>query len=265
MPDRREKITSRGSYSADEEKAILDAARKTVQAAAARICKARDVLERWRRGEVTQEGDPDLFEYSSILDMVESGRELPRNKWDNGTAPWIARHGTVQELMKQLHLTVQETAAITILLVRLTGENGSTIIKAPAAFHRTDGGAGPVSTVQIDLSKPRRGRRRWPPWSASSLRPAAARPRSALQRTLPGSSLEVSRDAPSATTGSASASTRSGSVPSRTVPPRCSPSPPKCPPRSSPGCSGSPSKWPSSGNFPILVSSRRRRLTQPAC
>lgn len=176
VPDRREKITSRGSYSADEEKAILDAARKTVRAAAARIRKARDVLGRWRRGEITQEADPDLFEYGSILDMVESGRELPRNKWDNGTAPWIARHGTVMELMKQLHLNVQETAAITILLVRLTGENGSTIIKAPAAFHRTDGGAGPVSTVQVDLSKPRRGRRRYMTAALSDLPSWAAAP-----------------------------------------------------------------------------------------
>ncbi|MFD3522298.1 hypothetical protein [Streptomyces sp. NPDC058653] len=64
----------------------------------------------------------------------------------------------------------------------------------------------------------------------------------------PGSSPEVSRDAPSATIRSVSASTRSGSGPSRTAPPRCSPSPPKSPPRSSPECSGSTSKWRSSGN-----------------
>ncbi|MET7906173.1 hypothetical protein ABZS86_33825 [Streptomyces sp. NPDC005355] len=104
-------------------------------------------------------------------------------------------------------------------------------------------------TVSITLA-PRRSSspRRWLPWSASSSRPAAARPRSALRRTLPGSSPEVSRDVPSATTGSASASTRSGSGPSRTAPPRCSPSPPKCSPRSSPGCSGSTSKSPSSGS-----------------
>ncbi|MEU6451849.1 hypothetical protein [Streptomyces sp. NPDC046979] len=176
VPDRREKITSRGSYSPDEEKAILDAARKTVRAAAARIRKARALLERWRRGEITQEAEPNLFEYASILDMVESGRELPRNKWNNGTARWVARHGTVMELMKQLHLNVQETCAITILLVRLTGENGSTIIKAPAAFHRTDGGAGPVSTVQVDLSKPRRGRRRYMTAALSDLPSWAAAP-----------------------------------------------------------------------------------------
>ncbi|MYQ55648.1 MULTISPECIES: hypothetical protein [unclassified Streptomyces] len=177
VPDRREKIASRGSYSPDEEKVILDAARKTVRAAAARIRKARELLERWRRGEITQEADPDLYEYGSILDMVERGFELPRNKWDNGTAPWIARHGTVMELMKQLHLNVQEACAITILLVRLTGENGSTIIKAPAAFHRTDGGVGPVSTVQVDLSKPRRGRRRYMTAALSDLPSWAAAPK----------------------------------------------------------------------------------------
>lgn len=176
VPARREKITSRGSYSPAEEKAILDAARKTVRAAAARIRKARELLERWRRGEISQEAEPDLFEYCSILDMVETGCELPRNKWDNGMAHWITRHGTMIELMTQLHLSVQETCAITILLVRLTGENGSTIIKAPAAFHRTDGGAGPLATVQVDLSKPRRGRRRYMTAALSDLPSWAAAP-----------------------------------------------------------------------------------------
>ncbi|MFE0055384.1 hypothetical protein [Streptomyces sp. NPDC059003] len=173
---RRDAGGSRGSYSLAEEKAILDVARRTVRSAAGRIRKSRELLDEWRQGRIQRETDPKLYEYASILDMVETNGELPRNKWNGALATWIARHGTVASLTTQLHLSVSEACAITILLVRLTGENGSTIIKAPAAFHRTDGEAGPLSTVQVDLSKPRRGRRRYMTAALSDLPPWAAAP-----------------------------------------------------------------------------------------
>lgn len=173
-PMRRDKIVSRGSYSQAEEKAILDAARETIRAAAARIRQSREVLERWRQGQIRR--DPRLHEYGSILEMVETTGELPRNKWDTGLPSWIVPHGTVTELTTRLHLSRDETCALVILLVRATGENGSTIIKAPAAFHRTDGGAGPLATVQVNLSKPRRGRRRYMTAALSDLPPWAAAP-----------------------------------------------------------------------------------------
>lgn len=176
VPGRREKLVSRGSYSVDEEKAILDAARKVVRAAAKRIRASREVLERWREGGISREDEPVLYEYGSILDMVETTGEMPRNKWDNGMAPWIVPHGTVVTLTTQLHLSWDEIAALVILLVRLTGENGSTIIKAPAAHHRPDGGAGPLATAQVDLSKPRRGRRRYMTAALSDLPTWAAAP-----------------------------------------------------------------------------------------
>lgn len=176
VPMRRDKIVSRGSYSQGEEKAILDAARGTVRAAAVRIRESREVLERWRQGLITSEDDPRLYEYGSILDMVETTGELPRNKWNTGLPSWIVPHGTVTELTTRLHLSRDETCALTILMVRATGENGSTIIKAPAAFHRTDGGAGPLATAQVDLSKPRRGRRRYMTAALSDLPSWAAAP-----------------------------------------------------------------------------------------
>ncbi|MEU6219077.1 hypothetical protein ABZ845_16370 [Streptomyces sp. NPDC047022] len=176
VPDRREKIVSRGSYSRAEEKAILDAARKVVRAAAKRIRESREVLERWREGGISREDEPVLYEYGSILDMVETTGEMPRNKWGNGLAPWIVPHGIVTDLTSRLHLSLAETCALVILLVRLTGENGSTIIKAPAAFHRPDGGAGPLATVQVDLSKPRRGLRRYMTAALSDLPSWAAAP-----------------------------------------------------------------------------------------
>jgi hypothetical protein len=43
-----------------------------------------------------------------------------------------------------------------MLLVRLTGENGSTIAHAPAAHHRPDGGTGRIASAQVDIDKPRR-------------------------------------------------------------------------------------------------------------
>ncbi|MGR3869461.1 hypothetical protein ACUXZZ_12800 [Streptomyces graminifolii] len=175
VPDRREKIVSRGSYSPGEEKAILDAARMVVRAAAKRIRESREVLERWREGRISREDGPVLYEYGAILDMVETTGEMPRNNW-GALAPWIVPHGTVTDLTTRLHLSLAETCALVILLVRLTGENGSTIIKAPAAFHRPDGGAGPLATVQVDLSKPRRGPRRYMTVSLSDLPPWAAAP-----------------------------------------------------------------------------------------
>ncbi len=176
VPGRREKIVSRGSYSPAEEKAILGAARKVVRAAAKRIRESREVLERWREGGISREDEPVLYEYGSILDMVETTGEMARNKRGNGLAPWIVPHGTVSGLTTRLHLNLAETCALVILLVRLTGENGSTIIKAPAAFHRPDGGAGPLATVQVDLSKPRRGSRRYMTAALSDLPSWAAAP-----------------------------------------------------------------------------------------
>ncbi|QMU78858.1 hypothetical protein GXW83_27325 [Streptacidiphilus sp. PB12-B1b] len=176
VPARRDKIVSRGSYSPTEEKAILDAARKVVRAAVKRIRESREVLERWREGGVSREDEPVLYEYGSILDMVETTGEMPRNKWGNGLASWIVPHGTVTDLTTRLHLSLAEACALVILLVRLTGENGSTIIKAPAAFHRPDGGAGPLASVQLDLSKPRRGPRRYMTVTLSELPSWASAP-----------------------------------------------------------------------------------------
>ncbi|MFJ1753313.1 hypothetical protein [Kitasatospora sp. NPDC088134] len=177
VPLRRDGMKSRGSYSAGEEKAILDAARSAVRSAAKRIRENRELLERWREGKVSQEEDPVGFEYCSLLDMVDTTGELPRNKYQNGLAKWAVPHGTVTSLSTALHLSRAEACAFTVLLVRLTGENGSTIIKAPAAHHRPDGGAGPVASAQVDLSKPRRGRRRYMTATLSDLPSWAAAPK----------------------------------------------------------------------------------------
>lgn len=176
VPSRRERLVSRGSYSAAEEKAILDVARGTVRAAAKRIRANRKVLEWWRDRHVSQAEDPHAYEYGTLLDMAERTGELPRNAKGNALAPWAVKHGTVVSLTSAVHLTRAEVCALTVLLVRLTGENGATIITAPAAHHRTDGGAGPVATAQVDLSKPRRSRLRYMTAALSDLPTWASTP-----------------------------------------------------------------------------------------
>ncbi|MER5867652.1 hypothetical protein [Kitasatospora sp. NPDC002040] len=161
VPMRRDQLQSRGSYNAAEEKAVLDAARKVVRAAAKRIRDNRLVLKRWREGAISPVGEPDVYEFGWILDMVDLTGELARNSSGKALLPVVARHGSVVDLTTALHLSRAEACAFVVLLVRLTGENGGTIIRAPAAHHRPDGGAGPVATAQVDLSKPRRGRRRY--------------------------------------------------------------------------------------------------------
>ena len=72
-------------------------------------------------------------------------------------------------------------AAFAVLLVRLTGHNGDTIYNAPAAHHRPDGGAGPIASVQLDLVKPRRGRRGYMTAALSDLPTWATPPRSDIE------------------------------------------------------------------------------------
>ncbi|MFD7240233.1 hypothetical protein ACFWAT_33590 [Streptomyces syringium] len=183
VPSRRERLQSRGSYSAREEKAILDIARSTVRRAARRIRGSRDLLQRWRDGRITKADHPRTWEYCTILNSVERSGEVPRNGTGKQAAWWVSRHGhgTVTSLTSALHLTQAEACAITVLLVRLTGENGSTVITAPAAHHRPDGGAGPLATVQVDLSKPRRGHRRYRTAAFSDLPTWASAPRDEVE------------------------------------------------------------------------------------
>lgn len=177
VPHRRDRLNSRGGYSPGEEKRILDAARDAIRAAARRIRANQDLLARWRAGEPELVGDRERNQYCGLLDLVDRVGELPRYPSNGLVKDWVSKHGTVSELVHALHLRWQEVAAFVILLVRLTGQNGATIARAPAAHHRPDGGAGPISTVQVDLQKPRRGRRRYMTAALSDLPTWAAAPR----------------------------------------------------------------------------------------
>lgn len=181
VPQRRDRLQALGSYSREEEHRILAAARDTIRTAAHRIRDNQDMLRRWRAGDPHLIGDAHRNRYCALLDGVERTGEVPRRA-DGTVERWVAEHGSVAELTLAMHLDRSEIAAFVILLVRLTGQNGSTIAAAPAAHHRTDGGAGPIATVQVDLDKPRRGRRRYmtaalsdlPTWAAAPSAPTPA-------------------------------------------------------------------------------------------
>src|SRR5262249_39976985 len=65
------------SYSAVEWLRIMRAARADLQAAAVRIRKNMDLLERWRAGDISQDADPALYTYASLLDVVARTGDLP--------------------------------------------------------------------------------------------------------------------------------------------------------------------------------------------
>ncbi|MGI8677637.1 MAG: hypothetical protein ACR2LX_02900 [Jatrophihabitans sp.] len=175
IPESRDRTRSRASYSPSEEKKILDAARATVRAAANRIRSSRELLDRWRDGDTSLTDDSIRSSYCRLLDLIDTMGDVPRYPGNGQPLRWTRRHGTVPDLTLALNLNWHEASALTILLVRLTGQNGSTIARASAAYHRPDGESGSIPNVQIDLDKPRRGQRRYmtatladvPRWAAA--------------------------------------------------------------------------------------------------
>ncbi|MFJ7625945.1 hypothetical protein ACIQZN_05570 [Streptomyces sp. NPDC097595] len=155
-------------YSRAEFKRIADAARGDLRAAAQRIRANRDLLHRFRQGEVEIGNDRILAERLELLDCVDRFGDVPRKRRESGRDAgtdvplrWISRngHGSAPEVVSWLHLTAQELVAGAILLGVLTGENPDVIFKAPAAHHRADGYTGRTGTTIVDLVKPRRGPR----------------------------------------------------------------------------------------------------------
>ena len=155
---RRRYVRSTDSYTPEEDRRILDAARNTVREAAERIRGNRELLRRWRSGDPELVSDPMREEFLQLLDGVDRTGEVPA--YDNGKVPdWVNHHGPLENVRLCVHLGWRDVAALLVLLVRMTGQNGGTIATAPAVYHSTDGGAGPIASVQVDLVKPRRGQR----------------------------------------------------------------------------------------------------------
>lgn len=156
----RAKTAAKPSYSRTENQRILNAARADIRRAADRIRGNRELLRRFRAGELDEE-PADTGRRGELLDYVDRHLDVPRYT-STGTAAkwWVQQLGTVEEHMTALHLSGVEAAAFAVLLAGLTGQNKGTILTAPAAHHRADGYTGPSATAIVELDKPRRGSRR---------------------------------------------------------------------------------------------------------
>ncbi|MFC6088608.1 hypothetical protein [Saccharothrix lopnurensis] len=157
---RRAKSEPMISYSRDEFRRILTAARFDVRRAAGRIRANRELLARWRSGELGPEHDRHEWRLGRLLDHMDRHADIPRYANGGHQQAWVEKLGTVGEHVTRLHLGARDIAAFAVLLTGLTGENPSTITKAPAAHHRPDGYSGEIASAIVELDKPRRQSRR---------------------------------------------------------------------------------------------------------
>lgn len=162
MPTRPERKHAH-SYSRAELKRIAEAARKTLRAAASRIRGNRELLERFRAGDLDVSTDYQLRRRLQILDHLDRSGDVPRRMQKVGRSPspsyapepWVMLRGKVHDIVGWLYLTSEEIAAAAVLFGVMTGQNPEVIIKMTAAHHRADGGTG-LGTAIVGLRKPRR-------------------------------------------------------------------------------------------------------------
>jgi hypothetical protein len=150
---------STASYSHGENQRILNAARHDIRAAAKRIRGNRELLRRWRDGELHNKPDQ-ARRIGELLDYVDRYTDVPRYGPGKQPLRWVAGLGTVEQHATALHLSGLEAAAFAVLLVGLTGQNKDAIVAAPATYHRPHGYIGTAGVAIVELDKPRRGARR---------------------------------------------------------------------------------------------------------
>jgi len=150
------------NYSMRELQRITAAARRDARTAALRIRGSRALLEQWRGGLINPDTDPLAFQRGRLLDHVDRHGDVPR--YETGKRMpmrWVAELGSVRDHMTALHLGSRDAAALVVLLIAMTGENASTVMRAPAVHFRADGYAGGPATAIVGLDKRRRGSTRY--------------------------------------------------------------------------------------------------------
>ncbi|MFI2291331.1 hypothetical protein [Streptomyces niveus] len=153
--------TPAASYTTAEFDRITTTARSQLRRAAERIFAGRELLARWRAGQIDAEAEPRTWQHGELLDYVERHGDVPRRDTRWGRQPdYSVRPFGAGRLMADLHLTFSDIGAAGVLLLCLTGQNYSTIATATATHHRADGHTGTTATAVVDLVKPRRGRDR---------------------------------------------------------------------------------------------------------
>jgi hypothetical protein len=161
---RREPGEKRPSYTVAEFVRVAEAARADLRAAAGRIRGNRVLLARWRAGEIDTSRDRKFAERMELLRWADEFADVPRYAPSRGRVTegrrspmgWVLAHGTVGEVVCQLHLQPRETAAAVVLMAALTGQNSGVLVGTPAAHHRADGDAGSVKVAITGARKPRR-------------------------------------------------------------------------------------------------------------
>ncbi|MEU9446165.1 hypothetical protein AB0D42_35970 [Streptomyces sp. NPDC048304] len=158
-PPRRTRLPSRkASYSREEFRRIVDAARCDLRSAAERIRANRELLQCFRDGEALG----DLGRRIELMDWVDRFGDVPRtthNSRVHGSLqvpePWVF-FGKVNEIVTSVHLSGREATAGAVLLAALTGENPGVIQEIRASHHRADGYTGAIRTAILGTRKPRR-------------------------------------------------------------------------------------------------------------
>jgi hypothetical protein len=143
-------------YNDAEWQQITTALRRDVRTARDRIRAGRDLLRRYRAGQLEPGSrDEDAGRYLDIFDRTGDFPRAPRGV----PLPRVQAAGGVARLAMQLTLTVTEMTAFALLLTTVTGENFGTVAAWPATSFRPDGGgAGDTRGIAlIEASKPRRG------------------------------------------------------------------------------------------------------------
>lgn len=145
------------SYSFEEHRLVMRAARQAVQAAYERVVAAHARVEAFRNGRVP-DGPTEYATLSFQRRVLDHGYpkkdSVSRTERDAFTKLGIHR----EPLARELFLTVAEMGALVTLMVGITGENLSQVLTLPARHHRADRQDGIETPVTLSrASKPRRG------------------------------------------------------------------------------------------------------------
>jgi hypothetical protein len=153
LPGSAQPVSPVTGYSDGDWQVIMTALRRDVRRARDRILAGRELLARYRSGEI-QADDPD-FELGQVLDAFDRTGDCPRTA-GGSLAAAARRCGGVKDAAAHLCLTQMEMTAFCLLLAALTGENAGTVAEWPAVHYRP-GGTGQPAVVLLEESKPRRG------------------------------------------------------------------------------------------------------------
>lgn len=141
------------AYSDADWQVIMTGLRRDVRGARDRIRAGREVLARFRSGEIGA-GHAD-FDLGRMLDQFDRTSDCPRYT-PSCHVPAVYQLGGFRTVALHLCMSLREATAFWLLLAALTGENAGTIAEWPAV-HQRPGGTGQPGVVLVEESKPRRG------------------------------------------------------------------------------------------------------------